>query len=371
MTDISPFKIQQQYTPHVNEIVRNPVNFATKVFALTSHARKTVGDDLSDILQSKALSSLVAVMNNAFMRLSPKVLPAPAVLDMLEKVYGEEGPFRELSYGQAYISESASSWIAAEYYLAMNDVEGNYGIDPQNTKRVITFIAFEGKKHWTSLQTALSDIDECRGSSLLASVPDLLESMHEVTSGTSRGADIQKRGGLERVKGVGADLDKVCQAILTDIRTTGENEAGFPRVYTFVKAAVEDLEASGRISHAEANNRYTALLEGLLHTQSRPKNHRHNCWSPIADDLSKFAHKDLELEPLIHLARLSSRDVIANLGIDLEAKGGLARFKSLLEKKVQPSEQYEVIEKLGLKSQFSRQELLQFSGKRITGDLGL
>lgn len=367
MTRLLPLDIRRRYSAKIEEITSNPDYFADKVIDLADFVTKEFENDAE---RNDAISFVIPFMYENFQKIPSKLVTAPMMLSMLEGLFGKGAPFFGFARTPEYPPFRATSLIAAEHYLATHDPEGIFNFDSQKTRRYITFIAFEGKSSWKSLRKALADLDGSRGSKLQASMPYFIENMHELCS-TSTGASLQKMGGVARVKEIGADLDKICQAVLTGIRKPSENHAAFPFLYDFLKTAIEDLKSSHRISQAEANARYTALLDGVLHTQSRPVNHKHKCWSPMVDELRSYARKDLDLESVIHLARLSTKEELSELGFSLEANGGIKRFRSILESKVQPSERYQVIDNLGLKSNFSREELLQFSGKRIECDLGL
>jgi hypothetical protein len=355
----------------IEEIKNDPRDFAIQALLLAN----TLSDHLEvhqfDGLRQEVIKNISFSMLATFVKIPAKALDPMEVIKMIQDVYGEGGPFRGQKTTFAILRDNSPSFIAALYYLQSIGEEAVSNIGKSDLANVIVASALVGGRSWKGLESALGQVDALCGTQFLGAIPTMLENAHLYFGGTRGAQFLQERGGIARLKAIGADLDKVSQAVMTDLASTDLNEVGFPLMYAFLKDATLDLQASGAITRLKAETRFSALMDGVLHALSRPKNLKHACWTPILKDLSKYAGKEVNQIGLVSLAAYLMKHGETLDGFDFKSQVNPDRFKSALKKVVDGADRYKMIEHFGLESFFTRPELLVFKGDRLKGDLGM
>jgi hypothetical protein len=294
-------------------------------------------------------------------------------VEIFEGMYGANGPLRGAGLDYYDPLPTHAKLIAAMHYFMRTD-SGFINISKQQaiTKQVAE-IALEGGKNWQALKGQLALIELQRPQARLAeSVPDLLKNLAEHLYMDSDAVFIQKVGGVERLKEVGADIDDVCRAVLKSLSTTSLLNTRLSQVHRLIVDATCELHASGTISREESNERHCRLLRAVLNAKRR--------------DLGKDAHECyqkmmLELTP--HMSKKHASDLIPRLTAYLKLdeikdhlKGplsiiDLSAFKSGMTKHVDAGMQYDLVVKLGIDGLFKQSELQKLKGAKLESALGL
>lgn len=363
------FDIQQVYYPLIDEIRKNPEEFAIK----TLHMTEVLKEHLEGLPEhrERVFQAIRFNMLEHFIKIPPKLLSPMEVIKMIEDVFGEDGPLSGQPVRFTIVRENCPSWIAALHYLQSVGEPSVSEVGKSNITAVIAKIAFEGGRNWKALQKALDEVDAGCGTRFLESVPDLLENAHNHFSGTSGAQMLQERGGLLRAKAAGADLNKLSLAVMTDLASTDLNEKGFPLAYTFLKDATLDLMAAGAISREEGSKRFSQLFDGTLHALTRPKNHKHDCWMPIIKELSKYAGSSVNQVGLVNLGVYLNGKNEDLSGFNFKGLIEPVEFKKAIKKAVYAGDQYAFIEKYEVMDLFTRPEILVIKGDRLKADLGM
>lgn len=363
------FDIQKIYYPQIDEIRKNPEELAIK----SVHLTQVLMEHLEGVPEHKdrVLGALRFNMLEAFISIPSKQLGPMEVIKMIEDVFGKEGPLSGQPVSFSMVRENVPSWIAALHYLQSVGEESVSTIGKSNITGIVARIAFEGGRNWKALQKALNEVDAGCGTRFLDSVPDLLENAHKHFSGTTGAQLLQERGGVERAKAVGADLNKLSLAVMSDLTQTNLNERGFPLMYSFLKEATLDLMAAGAISRTEGEGRFSMLFDGALHALSRPKNHKHDCWMPIIQDLSKHAGSAVNQVGLVNLGVYLLEKNSDIQGFSLKSLVEPVEFKKAVKKAVYEGDRYAFIEKFDVMDHFNRAEMLLIKGARLKADLGM
>lgn len=368
----SAHTLAQPYYTMLDDIFKHPTDLREQLVHMAEVAAEALIVHQFDGLRTEVLKNLSHQVTGALLKKLPKDVSAGELINIIEALYDEDAPFAGIKLAIPVVPQTASPMIAALHYLTSQEFEATKNYGKMTAPKLVALIAFEGKKNWSGLKVALNDVDQARhGSNLLANLPDLLENFHTFCVDTGDAFWIQRAGGIERIKAVGADLEAVCQAVMSDLKKTDLNEAGFPPMYEFLKTATADLQASGRITKAQAEQRYCDMLEGTLHALTRKKNHKHDCWEPILRELASFANSKLSIEHIVQMGRYLKPDQTGLKGHDVASKVKPERLKTMLEKNIAPADRFLVVERLGLEDMFTTQELSRLRGQRLEGELGL
>lgn len=306
-------------------------------------------------------------------------LSYPAGLSTLDHVHIYErmhcagGPLygTELDYYNPLPSHSRL--IAAMYFFVQTD-SNVINISKQHaiTKQV-TEIALEHGKHWQALQVELALIDGQRPQARLAeSIPDLLKNLAEHLH-TDKGAVlIQRAGGVERLKEIGADIDDVCKSVLKNLSTTSLLNIILFQVHRFIVDATCELHASGTISREESNERHCRMLRAVLNAKKRdPGKNDQDCYEKMMLELTPHMSKKHAPDLIPRLTSYLTLDEIKDHLKDPLSLIDLPAFKNGMAKHVDAGMQYDLVVKLGIDGLFKQSELQRLKGQKLESALGL
>lgn len=367
------WEIQCQYYPLIENIGKKPEELAIQ----TLHLAQVLIEYLEGYPEHRprVLQALRFNMLETFIQIPPKALGPMEVIKMIEDVFGENGPFSGQDVKFQIVRPAASSWIAALHYLQSAGEPCVAQIGKSCLPDVIARVALGGGRNWTSLQAALSEVDAGCGTHFLASVPDMLENVHNHFKGTDGAQMIQVRGGLEKLKAVGADLNKVSLAVMSDLELTELNEKGFPLMYSLIKDMTLDLMASGTITKQEGSERFSRLFNGALHALTRARNHKHDCWIDILKESSKHAGSSVDQVGLANMVVYLCEKGASLPGLDWKAHAVPGDFNKALKKTlksvVHEHDRFNFVKENGLKELFNTTEILLMKGDQLKGDLGM
>jgi hypothetical protein len=366
----SEYQRKQSYIRGIEEIFKNPHNMAEelKIWAMC------VMDEPPFILSGIKHKQLLENLNSFLCAELDKVKNVPP-LELIEffcETYCSDGPFADHHFSMNIDKSSSTQLLGALYFLAAAEFTGVRDDLRMRAVKVTAEIAFEGKKKWGALSAVLQEIDQANpGYDLLAGIPDMLVNLEKHMVSESDVVFMQKAGGIERIKAVGADPEKVYTSAMQSISTTTLNNAGLPVIHQFAKEVLEDLKASGRITQAQAGERYGQLLEGVFIALNRSRNFNQDCWKPLLNDLAPYVNKDSGTDLILHMARVNGPD---QLGLSLETVRSMVEpeaFKNGLSKWVDKGEQLELLKALGIDDLFSEVDINKMKGAKLESALGL
>jgi hypothetical protein len=304
-----------------------------------------------------------------------KIKGAP-VLEMIRGVsdlYKSGGPFEDEEFNVNLNTKSTPEIIAAMYFFANEGFTGVRESTRNRAVKVVVELAFEDKKKWQALSKVLQIIDKAHpGYGLMAGIPDLLVNLEQHMNSESDAVFMQGAGGIERIKAVGADLDKVSASVLQSITETDMNQAGLPVVLEFVKASSEDLKASGKINQSTVSERYNLMLKAVLNVlKQRPKNLKQDCFKPMIEALAPYSTPETSTGLILHLARLNEPK---NLGMSQETLRStivVDDFKKDMFKLIDTGRQYDFVMELGIADLFTDKEINKIKGLKLESSLGM
>jgi hypothetical protein len=288
------------------------------------------------------------------------------------RIFGEGGPLHGVRYAYSRPVDSNSPFIAAMYYLhhsrsELLDYRRNSSINKQ-----VMGIAFEGGENWKALQSELRIIDGLNpNTKLLDGVPDQLVKMHMRFWKESDLVFIQKAGGVERLKEVGASLKRITKLGLMNIHKTQLDHVELPLLIQFLKASNIELLASGIITREESKERCSMMLTGVLNArrvQKSPVNGAyHAMMLDLAPSLSKASASNLipRLSQYLTLNELSEYVKVSPDCI------GMHNFKKALNKHTEIENRYDLLIALGFDSRFKPSDMQKFKVAKLEAALGL
>lgn len=294
-------------------------------------------------------------------------------IQIYEGMCGANGPLRDTGFDHYDALSSHSKLIAGLYYFIQAD-SSFINISKQHaiTKQV-TEIALEGGQNWQALKVQLELIDNQRPQAkLVASITDLLKNLAEHLYMDSDAVFIQKVGGVERLKEVGADIDRFCQSVLSRLSVSSLKIDGLSQVHRFIVEATNELHASGAITRDESNERHSRMLRAILSARvNKPKKESHESYRPMMLELAPHLNKKHASDLIPRLSKYLSLDEIKSHLKDPLSLIDLPAFKNGMAKHVDAGMQYDLVVKLGIDGLFKQSELQRLKGQKLESALGL
>lgn len=364
------FAMQQAYMKDLDRCFENPGNLAEELEVWAMGVMQAYPYTHLGEAHNSLIGNLSYFLSSALEK--AKGVSTLQMIDFFFQVYCEGGPFEHKQFNVKLNHKTPPNLLGALYFMAVAEFEGVSDSTRNRAIKVVVDLAFEGKKKWSALSAVLQEIDKARpGYNLVAGIPDLLMNLEHHMDAESDAVYMQGAGGIERIKAVGADLDKVSASVIQTVSITDMNQAGLPVVLEFVTAALEDLKASGRINEAQAGERYSEVLKGVLHSLTRPKNHKYDCWKPMLNALAPYVNPETGTELVLHLARVNGTET---LGVTKEQARSMIdpdAFKAGLKKLVDAGDHYDMVKGLGFEDLFTAQELNKLKGGKLESALGM
>ena len=289
---------------------------------------------------------------------------------IFERLFGIGGPLHGNKIDHYSMAPNAQ-FIAAMYFMqaapCLNDP-----LQQNIIQRHVTEIALEAGKAWKALRAQLEVIDQAKPQArLVESIADLLQNLRLRFHTDNDAVLIQKAGGVERLKEIGADIDAICQGVLTRIHATRLSHVGLPLVHRFIVDATCELQASGKITREVANERLSMMLVAVLNVRRNQKKSVHPCYREMMLELAPRMGKKHASELIPRIGNyLSMEELTSNLKEPLSLIN-LPEFKKALSKHTDAGIQYDLVVKLGLAGLFEASELQELKGAKLESALGL
>jgi hypothetical protein len=289
---------------------------------------------------------------------------------ILERLFGIGGPLHGNKIDHYSMAPNAQ-FIAAMYFIqaapGLNDP-----IKQNIIQRHVTGIALEAGNAWKALRTQLELIDQAKPQArLVESIADLLQNLRLRFHTDNDAVLIQKAGGVERLKEIGADIDAICQGVLERIHATRLSHVGLPLVHRFIVDATSELHASSKITREVANERLSMMLVAVLNVRRNQKKSVHPCYREMMLELAPHMSKQHASELIPRLGNYLPLEELTSHLNDPLALINLTEFKKALNKHTDAGIQYDLVVKLGLASLFEGSELQKLKGQKLESALGL
>jgi hypothetical protein len=362
-----PSKHFDDYITHLMTESGSGAVFLDQVYRLAVDAAtaQITGDN-----RSKELSRLSIYMNS---RLSKtRGVTALEYIDVFERLYGAGKPMAGVPFITSKISSVNIHFLAAIFYVLQR---GDFVMGRQTDteiQRAITQVAFEHGKGWAALRPQLELIDTARpGTRLVEDIAGLLINLDRLFTSDYDVAVLQKAGGVERIKSVGASVEKLSETLFKNFKHAKLGQQNLSPVYEFLKESSSELLASGVINAEQVNERYAKMIDATMLAWSRqkgpvPAEYRHI----ITELIPRFSKKQVS-EIIPRLTKLIAVSEIVQLFKAPREIIDEKLFKIMLKKHAGGDHGYDLVMALGLDDLFTRLELNRLKGKKLESALGL
>jgi hypothetical protein len=301
-----------------------------------------------------------------------KSIPAPIQVSLIKKLYGKGCPLERFSLYWQEIPPASANFITAMYYLAQTST---YRLDllmRAKLQKVIAEVAFAQGKHWDALRPALESVDGLKRSyRLLESVPDLLTNLHKHLKYDHDAVYLQRFGGVERLKDVGADLSVLSKSFLKHIAGTRLSPHNLAHAHQLILDMNQDLLISGQITRAEMQERCGKMIVATSEAMARKVDDPQGCYQTILTALAPLIGPTHASEMIPRLTQSLSVQEIVQLIKNPLSKIDPPKFKRHLKKHVDVEKRYDLVVALGVQEVFTRVELNTLKGEKLESAMGL
>lgn len=299
-------------------------------------------------------------------------IPAPIQVSLIKKLYSKGRPLEHHPLYWADVKPDNAHFIAAMYYLAQSSTFHLDSLMKVKLRKVITEIAFAQGKHWDALKPALESVDRLKRSyGLLESVPDILANLDKHLQHEHDAVYLQKCGGVERLKVVGANLDAICKSFLKSIAGTRLSPDNLLLAHQLLMEVTQELLGTGKITRDEAKERHGRVMVATLGQSERKPNDPNGCYRQILLDLAPHIGIKHGSEYIPSLTRLLSLEEIAESVKDPLSVIEPAQFKRALRRRTDAEKRYDLVVALGVHKLFSSTELNKLKAEKLESMMGL
>lgn len=366
--------------------MKEPLKITSYIYALQDLSDKPgLGvDTLNEASRLAAMGSVVEPnahdrpgalnrLSGSFISVLSKTrgVTAMDVVKVLEGMYGVGKPLASVDIDAYSVTALNLPYAAAIYFIQQNDgFTVGERIRPE-VKRSVAKVAFEQGKKWDELKQHLEMIDAARpGYKLTEGIPDLLVNLDKYCLNEHDMGALQASGGVERIKEVGANLQKLNDNLFSKwyLKLSQNNLA---LVCQFAQDSMSELLAQKAITQESLCDRYAKLIVGTVRAWNRqnpPKPHSHRT---SLDSLLPHITPQAGSEIIPMLTRWMPVAEIKAMFKDPRAVIETELFKAMLQKHGDVEHSYDLVMTLGLDDLFSRYELNQLKGKKLESVLGL
>ena len=293
-------------------------------------------------------------------------------IELLEKLHGSGGPLEGYAIKFSYEKPKNPKLMAALFFFEQNDSALLNRNGKIFVNKHVGEMAFANGKAWQALRPQIDLVDSARpGHNILQAIPDFLVNVFGEFTTEKDLLFIQKWGGIERLKEVGADLDVICQEVLKKIHITSLAHVSLPIVHRFLKEANEELLASARISKEESNERHCKVMQGVINVRMAQKSPAHECYHAMLLDLVPHLNKDHAAHLVPRLSKYLTVEEITQRVKNLPELVDKAVFKKTLSRHVDACDRYDLVLALGLGDMLKPSDLQKFKGQKLEGAIGL
>jgi hypothetical protein len=323
-----------------------------------------------DETRSQAMSRLSVYLNS---RLSKtRGVTALDYIDVFERLYGAGQPMAGVPFVTSKVSTTNIHYLAAIFYVVQR---GDFDLGRGTAdviQKVIAHLAFDNGKGWAALKPQLDLIDGARPDiQLTDGIADLLTNLDRLFTADHDVAALQKAGGVERIKSVGASLAKICDALFKDFKHAKLGQKNVGLVYEFLKESSSELLASGVINAAQVDERYAKMINATMLAWSRQKGPVPAEYRNILTELIPRFSKKQGSEIIPRLTKLIPVGEIVQMFSAPREIIDEKLFKIMLKKHAGGDHGYDLVMALGLDDLFTPLELNGLKGKKLEAALGL
>jgi hypothetical protein len=288
----------------------------------------------------------------------------------LEGMYGVGKPLASVHIETYSVPTSNIPYAAAIYYFQQND---GFTVGKQtrpDVNRSVAEVAFAQGKKWDELKHSLEMIEAARpGYKLIEGIPDLLVDLDQYFLNEHDMGALQASGGVERIKEVGANLQKLNDNLFSKhYLKLGQNNSAL--VCQFAQDSMSELSAQKAITQELLCDRYAMLIIGAVRAWNRQNSPKPNTHRTSLESLLPHLSVEIGSEIIPRLTRSMPVADIKAMFNDPRAVIEPKRFKAMLQKHGDVEHSYDLVMTLGLDDLFSRYELNQLKGKKLESALG-
>lgn len=358
----------------LEEILDGSANLA---YELRDWASDQISQGTTDVLARTSRTLTWNIYSPlSYSRGGMKNIPANDLIGVFETVYGPGGPLEPEPFSILPKANDSPELIGALYFLANSDFSGISVKTRKRAIKIVAEIALEAKGRWGRVLGVLQKIDETKpGHGLVDSVPDRLGSFHSHMGYAIDVVTLQKSGGVERLKEVGADLKRVFNTALSQMGKASLYPVTWPLGYAFFNESLEDLKVSGRVTNSDLRTAYGSVLRGFLDSlegKGRGKNlEKIGALKPIFCGLVSYASTETASSLVINLHRCNGLEWLGAHREEVLSMIDPDNFKKGLKSFIDSGEQYNLVAALDLEHMFTRLELFKLKGDKLDSALGL
>jgi hypothetical protein len=340
-------------------------------FVPQARALVTAGVALADVRigRKSNLGRMSIYLNERLSKL--KNVSSLEYIDFLQDMHGEGKPLNGVDI-QIFATVLNLEQLGALYYFQQHGFPKMDLRSESYIQTSVAKIAFEQGPRWAQLNTILDVIDAARpGFKLAEGVADLLANLdlHVTLKDVT---DLQRLGGVERIKAVGADLAKICTAVFEDIQASKISPKEVLSIHQFMKDSTNELVRSGVLSKDLANFRYSHMVIGVLKRWRKGTTgaDRENYRTTVME-LMPHLNPQIGSSVIPRMTKVLSAEEIKSMIKDPRAVLEPKLFLQMLKKHVAEEQRYDLVKALGVDDLFSPSELNALKGKKLEAALGL
>jgi hypothetical protein len=334
---------------------------------------RAVSATTANIVDEKPAQAMLRLSIYLTSRLSKtKGVTALDYIDVFERLYGAGKPMAGVPFITSKISTANIHFLAAIFYVQHR---GDFVMGRETSpeiQKVIAQLAFSHGKGWVALKPILDRIDDARpGTQLTESIADLLINLDRLFTTDHDVAVLQHSGGVERIKSVGASLEKISDALFKDFKHAKLGQKNVALVYAFLKESSSELLASGVIDKTQVEERYAKMITATMLAWSRQKGPVPAEYRSILTELIPRFSKKQGSEIIPRLTKLIPVSEIVQM---FKAPREIIEdklFKIMVKKYAGGDHGYDLVMAMGLDDLYTPLELNRLKGKKLEAALGL
>lgn len=293
-------------------------------------------------------------------------------IDVIERLYGKGCPLEGVQILTGKITKTNMAYVGALYYFHQEGSIGFGNIPKAELEKLVTLIAFEQGKGWDTLKPMLALIDHVKpGYKLVEGLPDLLADLDKRFTSDYDVALLQKCGGVERIRAVGANFDNICQTLFKNLPEAKLGQDNLPLIFQFMKDANDEQMATGAVSQSEVDERYSRVILAVMRAWLRVKGQAPDYYRTTVNELIPYLSKEEGSSVIPRLSKVISVPDIAQMFSHPREFIEPALFKVALKKYAGAEHRYDLVMTLGLDDLFTGHELNKLKGEKLESALGL
>lgn len=314
-------------------------------------------------IAARAKTSLMAALSHS----SATGMDALDIVRVMEAGFTNGGIFAGQPFPALSTTSDEICFLAASYFMAMNHPK----LCVQSADEyllAVSALGFRGGEPFKRLVDELQRIERARpGQSKVETTYFLVSEIHmNPRFGVDTALTLLAHGGLDRCREIGIAPRELMDKMMHILQTAPASVTDFSKIHGFCSKINDYLFSNLGISHKTFVD-YSQKLLTLVLTMSK-------AWPQKGEGLLESAgpieDMSLSLNQMLQVASLSSKN-----DIHFREKLSTSAYEEAMIKaevrRLDAGVQYQVINRLDLKSLYSPRELHRMNGQRLEHDLGM